>query len=84
MKIYKISEKYKLNNIEGDLIKEEDILNCIKTKGVIYTDIVEDLPEDIADMPLNPIDIDSEGNVTIEYGGDYHNVLLDNIKRVEY
>lgn len=84
MKIYKISEKYKLNNIEGDLIKEEDILNCIKAKGVIYTDIVEDLPEDIADMPLNPVDIDSEGNITIEYGGDYHNVLLDNIKRVEY
>ena len=84
MKIYKISEKYKLNNVEGDLISEEDVLKCIRAKGSVYSDIVEDLPENTEDMPLNPIDIDSDGNVTIEHGGDYYNVSLDNIKRVEY
>src|ERR1035437_134188 len=75
-----INEDFKVNNIT-----EDDILNCINTGGVIYSDIVSDYPEnkDWEHERLIPVDIE-DGMIMVDIDGTPHYVKLENIKRVEW
>jgi hypothetical protein len=45
VKWVKLFEDFKKNNIEGTLITQDDIIKCIKSRGLIYSTIVHDFPE---------------------------------------
>lgn len=84
MKWLKLFEDFKINNIEGDLITQEDIINCIKTGGVIYTGVIKDLPDNNPEIPIKPISIDEDGLITIEYDNNEYTVELKHVEKVEY
>lgn len=44
MKWIKLFEDFKKNNEEGTLITQEDIINCIKKGGLVFSTIVHDYP----------------------------------------
>ncbi len=75
-----INEDYKLNNIT-----EQDIVDCIKSGGVIYSDIVSTHPDNKnwEKEPLTPFDIE-DGKIGVKIDGNPHYVKLENIKRVEW
>ena len=84
MKWIKLFEDFKENNQDGTLISVDDMIKCIKSDGVIYTNIVKGLPNNNVDVPIKPISIDDDGLVTIEYDNKEYEVDLRNIKKIEY
>ena len=84
MRYIKLYEDFKTNNQEGSLIKVDDIINCIKSGGVIYATIIKNLPDNDPKEPLSPVSIDDDGLVTIEYDGSEYEIKLDNIEKVEF
>ena len=84
MKWIKLFEDFKQNNEEGTLITIDDIINCIKKRGVIYATIIKEYPGNNPKDPITPIDIDEDGLITVEIDGEEYYVDLDNIEKVEY
>lgn len=84
MKHIKLYEDFKTNNQEGTLITIDDIINCIKSGGVLYATIIKDLPDNDPEEPLTPVSVDDDGLVTIEYDGSEYEIKLDNIEKVEF
>jgi len=63
-------------------ITEDDIIKCIKTGGTIFTNIVQDYPENNPDLPLDPISV-TDDKVTVNIEGGTYEVKLKDITRVE-
>lgn len=84
MKWIKLFEDFKQNNEEGTLITMDDIINCIKEKGVIYATIIKDYPENNPKDPITPVDIDEDGLVTVEINGKEYYIDLDKVEKIEY
>lgn len=84
MRRIKLFEDFKNNNQEGTLITFDDVINCIKSGGVIYSTIIKDLPGNDPDEPLKPVDIDNDGLVTIEHDGSEYTINLKDIEKIEY
>jgi hypothetical protein len=84
MKRIKLFEDFKNNNQEGTLITFDDVMNCIKSGGVIYSTIIKDFPGNDPDEPLKPVDIDDDGLVTIEHDDSEYTVNLKDIEKIEY
>jgi hypothetical protein len=78
MRYIKLYEDFKVNSISV-----EDIIECIKKSGRLYSDIVIDLP-DTKDKPLLPISVDDDGLVTIDYEGSEYEIEIKNVKKIEY
>lgn len=78
MRYLKLFEDFKVNNIS-----EEDIINCIKKGGNLYSNIVKNLPN-VNEDPLRPVSIDEDGLITIEYDGNEYEVNLRDVKKIEY
>lgn len=85
MKHIKLFEdfKFKNNNEDGDLITIDDILNCIKLNGVVYSKIIKNLPNNDPDEPLVPLDIDDDGIITIEFDNKEYEVNIKDITKIE-
>jgi hypothetical protein len=95
MKWIKLFEDFKQNNIEGNLITPEDVRNCIKSNGRIFSTAFNDLPEtheyyeNSQKEGLRPVSIDDEDNqVTAEFADESDNsqytVDLKDIKKIEW
>ncbi len=84
MKRIKLFEDFKQNNEEGTLITMDDIINCIKKKGVIYTTIVKEYPDNNPEDPITPVDIDEDGLITVEIDGNEYYVDLDDVEKIEF
>jgi hypothetical protein len=83
MKWMKLFEDFKKNNEEGTLITQDDIIKCIKSRGLIYSTIVHDFPENKPEEGMTPIDIDEDGLVTVEIDGKQYNVDLNDVEKIE-
>lgn len=84
MKYLKLFEDFKQNNEERSLITSDDIINCIKSRGVIYVTIIKDLPGNDPKVPINPVDIDADGLITVKIDNREYYVSLDKVERIEY
>ncbi len=84
MKWIKFFEDFKNNNEEGSLITVDDIIKCIKEKGVIFSTIVKEYPNNNPDKPLTPIDIDEDGLITVEVDGEEYYVDLNDVEKIEF
>lgn len=84
MKWIKLFEDFKKNNEEGLLITAEDIVKCISENGRVYATIIHDLPDNNPDEPLRPIDVDKDGQVTVEFDGNEYTVDLRDIEKIEF
>jgi len=84
MKRIKLFEDFKMNNIEGDIITADDIINCIKERGVIYSTIIKNFPGNDPKDPIRPVDIDEDGLITVEIDGKEYLVDLDDVEKIEY
>jgi hypothetical protein len=84
MKWLKKFEDFKLNNREGGLITIDDIIKCIQSNGVIYTDIVKDYQKNEADESIKPVSIDDDGVITVEIDGSEYEVDLKDVKKIEF
>lgn len=82
MKWIKLFEEFKQNNGEGDLITIDDIIKAKENGDNIYATIIEEMPENDPDEPLEIKDIDGDGLITISYKGKYGYVKLDNVDRI--
>ena len=76
-------EDFKKNNDEGTLITQDDVINCIKKGGLIYTDIVHNLPDNPTDG-VRPVDMDEDGLITVDIDGKEYTVDLQYVKKIEY
>jgi hypothetical protein len=83
MKWIKLFEDFKNNNEEGTLITQDDIINCIKKRGLVYATIVKDFPENPKEG-MTPVDIDEDGLVTVEYEGKEYTIDLNDIEKIEF
>ena len=84
MKWIKLFEDFKQNNEEGTLITIDDIINCIKNRGVIYATIIKEYPGNNPKDPITPIDIDEDGLITVDIDGGEYYVDLDQVEKIEY
>jgi hypothetical protein len=84
MKYIKLFEDFKMNNGEGNLITQDDIIKCIKERGVIYATIIKNLPGNDPKEPITPVDIDEDGLITVEINGREYGIDLKNIEKVEF
>ncbi len=84
MKWLKLFEDFKNNNEEGTRITIDDVIKCIEKGGSVYTTIVSDFPENNPKKPLRAVDIDEDGLVTVEIDGEFYNVELNDIEKIEY
>ena len=84
MRYLKVYEDFKKNNEEGSLITIEDILKCIKSGGVVYATIVKDFADNDPKAALRPVNVDDDGEVTVEFEGKEYEVNLRNIESIEF
>jgi hypothetical protein len=84
MKWIKLFEDFKNNNEEGTLITQDDIIDCIKSRGVIYATIIKDHPGNDPEEPITPVDIDEDGLITVEIDNREYYVSLDKVERIEF
>jgi hypothetical protein len=84
MRYLKVYEDFKKNNEEGSLITIEDILKCIKSGGVIYATTVKEFADNDPKAALRPVNIDEDGEVTVEFEGKEYEVNLRNIESIEF
>ena len=84
MKWIKLFEDFKNNNQEGSLITQDDIINCIKSGGVIYSTMIKDYPDNNPEEPLNPVSIDEDGLITVEIDGSEYSIDIKNVEKVEF
>ena len=75
----KYFESFKVNNIEIN-----DIVKCIESNGVVYATIIKNFPNNDPKNQLNPVSVDEDGLVTIEFEGHNYEVDIKNIERIEY
>ncbi len=80
----KLFEDFKKNNEEGTLITQDDIIKCIKQRGLVYSTIVKDLPENDPKEGMTPIDIDKDGLITVEVDGKEYNIDLNDVEKIEF
>jgi len=83
MKWIKLFEDFKQNNEAGDLLKSEDIIKCIEKGGVIYATIVQEIPDNDPEVPLNAVDIDKDGLITVEQDNKIGYVKLEDVEKIE-
>ena len=83
MKWIKLFEDFKQNNEAGDLLKQEDIIKCIEKGGVIYATIVQEMPDNDPEVPLNAVDIDKDGLITVEQDNKIGYVKLEDVEKIE-
>lgn len=79
MKWLKLFEDFKQNNIEGDLLKQDDIIKG----GIIWATIVQEIPENDPKEPLLVIDIDEDGLITVEQNNKIGYVKLEDVEKIE-
>lgn len=79
MRHIKLYEKFKVNNFTVD-----DIVKCISSGGIIYSEIVKDFPENVPSLALNPVSVDDDGLITVEVDGKNFEVDLKDVRKVEY
>jgi hypothetical protein len=84
MKHIKLFENFKKNNNEGNIITKNDLIDCIKNNGVIYSDIVINKPDNDPNKPLIPTSIDDDGLITVNYDNQLYNVNIKNVKKIEF
>jgi len=84
MKWIKLFEDFKQNNAEGTLITIDDIINCIKERGVIYSTIIKEYPGNDPKDPITPVDIDEDGLITVEIDGGEYYVDLNDVEKIEF
>lgn len=84
MRRIKLFEDFKQNNEEGTLITIDDIVKCIKKRGVIYSTIVKEYPDNDPKEPITPVDIDEDGLITVDIDGNEYYVDLDDVEKIEY
>jgi|AntRauTorckE6833_2_1112554.scaffolds.fasta_scaffold00025_86 hypothetical protein len=84
MNYLKLFEDFIANNIEGSLIKVDDVIECINKNGLLYAETINDYPQHNPDEGLKVLDVDNEGLVTVEIDSQAHEVYLDNIIRLEF
>lgn len=84
-----IKEITKRNNQAGDLIKYEDISDCIRKnsdsdekKHVIFATIVQEIPKNDPETPLFPVDIDEDGLITVEQDEKIGYVKLKDVEKI--
>jgi hypothetical protein len=68
-------------NINADY---RDIIDCIQSKGFIYATVINDLPDNDPDMALNPMSVDDDGLITVEFDGSEYEVDLKNVDKIEF
>lgn len=83
MKWVKLFEDFKKNNEEGTLITEDDIINCIKKRGLVFATIVHDFPDNDPEQGMRPIDIDKDGLITVEVDGKEYTIDLNDVEKIE-
>jgi hypothetical protein len=72
-------EDFKQKNITID-----DIIKCIDSGGLIYTDIVKKYPKNDPEEGLNPVSVDDDGLVTVDIDGQTYEVDLEDINKIDY
>lgn len=83
MKRIKLFEDFLSNNIEGDLVTIDGVINCIRSNGKIYAKIIKGLPDNDPESPLTPISIDEDGLTTVDFEGKEYEIPLKNITKLE-
>ena len=83
MKRIKLFEDFKMNNREGTIITQDDIINCIKNKGVIYATIIHNFPDNNPKDPITPVDIDEDGLITVEINGKEYTIDLNDVEKID-
>jgi hypothetical protein len=84
MRYLKVYEDFKKNNLEGSLITIEDVLKCIKSGGVIYATTVKEFADNDPKAALKPVNVDDDGEVTVEFDGKEYEVNLKNIESIDF
>lgn len=75
---------FKQNNQAGGLITIDDIITCIKKKGVIYATIIKDYPNNKPKDPIIPVDIDADGLIAVEMDNKEFYIELKDVEKIEY
>ena len=83
MKRIKLFEDFINNNIKGDIIDLDSVINCIKSGGKVYAKIIKGLPDNDPDLPLTPLSVDEDGLVTVDFDGNEYEIPLKNITKLE-
>jgi hypothetical protein len=84
MRYLKVYEDFKKNNEEGSLITIDDVVKCIKSGGVIYATTVKEFADNDPKAALKPVNVDDDGEVTVEFEGKEYEVNLKNIESIEF
>lgn len=84
MKMIKKFEDFKLNNRKGDLFTLDDIIDCIKKDGVIYSTIVKNYPGNDPDSPIKPVSVDNDGLITVDIEGMEYTVDLEDVEKIDF
>jgi hypothetical protein len=84
MRYLKVYEDFKKNNEEGSLITIDDVVKCIKSGGVIYATTVKEFADNDPKAALKPVNVDDDGEVTVEFDGKEYEVNLKNIESIDF
>jgi hypothetical protein len=82
MKWIKLFEEFKKNNEVGDLITPEDIIKAKNNGEKIYATIIQEIPRNNPDKPLDIEDIDGNLISVVGDNGEIGYVKLKNVDKI--
>ncbi len=79
MKWIKLFEDFKESDITID-----DVINTIKNDGMIWTKSIKDYEDHKTDTPIKPIEIDNNGDISVELDGNIYYTKLNYVYKIDY
>lgn len=79
MKYIKLYEDFKDADITID-----DIISVIKNNGYIYVKSIKDLHEFDTDKPFKPVEIDNNGDISLDIDGQIYYTKLNYVYKIDY
>jgi len=61
----------------------EDIIRSIESNTAIYVTAIKTLPDHNPEEPVRVVSVANDGTTTIEVNGEYYDVSLRNVTKIE-
>lgn len=79
MRYIKIYEEFKESDITVD-----DIISVIKNDGFIYTKTIKDLYDHNTEDKVKPVEIDDNGDISLDIEGTLYYTKLKYVYKIDY
>lgn len=63
-------------------VNVDDVIKCIEDENTLFIKAIPGITKHDPNEPVRPVSITDDGIISLEINGDYHDVLLRNVSKI--